>query len=272
MIKVTSPSNPRLRIARQLHSRTGSVKNSLFLMEGPRFISDQLNRVPPEWVLLSEEAGELARRVARMAEPAGRDILHVPPELFEDISDTETSQGIIAAFPLPEPYPEALTRDGIFLLLDGLSDPGNMGTVIRSAAAFGCRAVVTGRGSCFPFLPKVTRAAAGTNAGIPVFSDVRLPEFMKENSPGMVFVGADAAGDTMDLLHGETRRLGLVIGSEAHGISPEAGERLSARVAVPMGGGVESLNAAVSASILLYEAFRNRGSGDGPGTGTSRQG
>ncbi len=272
MIKVTSPSNPRLRIARQLHSRTGAVKNGLFLMEGPRFVSDQLMRILPEWVLLSAEAGEQARRVAREAEADGRDVLHVPPELFEDISDTETSQGIIAAFPLPEPDPEALTRDGVFLLLDGLSDPGNMGTVIRSAAAFGCRAVVTGRGSCFPFLPKVTRAAAGTNAGIPVFGDVRLPEFMKENSPGMVFVGADADGGAMDLLRGKVRRLGLVIGSEAHGISPETGEFLSARVAVPMRGGVESLNAAVSASILLYEAFRNRGGGDSPGTVAPRRG
>lgn len=272
MIKVTSPSNPRLRVARQLHSRSGAVKNRLFLMEGPRFVSDQLVRVPPEWVLLSAEAGELARRVARAAEEVGRDVLHLPQELFEDISDTETSQGIIAAFPLPEPDPEALARDGVFLLLDGVSDPGNMGTMVRSAAAFGCSAVVTGRGSCFPFLPKVTRAAAGTNACVPVLSDVRLPEFMKENSPEMVFVGADASGGSMDVLRGETRRLGLVIGSEAHGISPEAGELLSARVAVPMRGGIESLNAAVSASILLYEATGRRGRGDSPGTRAPRKG
>lgn len=271
MIKVTSPSNPRLRVARHLHSRTGAMKNGLFLMEGPRFVSDQLMRVLPKWVLLSSEAGELARRVAREVEADGRDVLHIPPELFEEISDTEASQGIIAAFPLPEQDPEVLARDGVFLLLDGLSDPGNMGTVIRSAAAFGCPAVITGMGCCFPFMPKVTRAAAGTNAGIPVFSDVRLPEFMKENSPGMVFFGADADGGGMDPLRSKTRRLGLVIGSEAHGISPETGEFLSARVAVPMRGGVESLNAAVSASILLYEAFRSRGLGEGPGTGVSRR-
>lgn len=272
MINVTSPSNPRLRAAKQLLSRTGAMKHRLFLMEGPRFVSDQLTRVPPEWVLLSANAGGLACRVARKAEEAGRDVLRVPPELFEDVSDTETSQGVIAAFPLPETDPEVLARDGVFLLLDGVSDPGNMGTVLRSAAAFGCRAVVTGRGSCFPFLPKVTRAAAGTNACLPVLSDVRLPEFMKENSPGMVFVGADAAGGGMDPLRGETARLALVIGSEAHGISPEAGEFLSARVAVPMRGGVESLNAAVSASILLYETFRSRGRGDSPGTGATLKG
>ncbi len=235
-----------------LLTRSGILKNGLFLMEGPRFVSDYILTGTPEWILLSDNAGALAEAAAQKAAGMNIPIFEIPRKLFDDISGTEVSQGIAAVCPVPSVNISDIPRSGVFLLLDSISDPGNMGTIIRSAAAFGCRAMIAGKGSCCPFSPKVTRAAAGLNSSLPVVFDADLPGFMRENSDIIEFIGADAAGGDIELLQRRKGCLGLVIGSEAHGISEEIRNHLNCTVAIPMTGGVESLNAAVSASILLF--------------------
>lgn len=221
-------------------------------MEGPRFVADFLEKGTPEWVLVAEDSENLARSVALKAAERGVPLLELPPKLFSDLSDTENSQGLIAVCDLPSVSFDTLPLQGVFLLLDGISDPGNMGTIIRSAAAFGCTAVIVGRGSCCPFTPKVTRSAAGLNSVLPIVFDVDLADLMKNYSQSIFFLGADASGGNIEQIPAEKDCLGLVIGSEAHGISEEAGRYINATVSIPMTGEVESLNAAVSASILLY--------------------
>lgn len=260
-VKAISPSNTRLKIVRSLISRAGILKHGLFLMEGPRFVSDYLSRGTPEWILISDRAGRLPESVAEDAAGMNVPVMEITEKLFSDISDTETSQGITAVCPLPSVNIEDIPRNGVFLLLDGISDPGNMGTIIRSAAAFGCTAVIVGKNSCCPFTPKVTRAAAGMNSAEPIVFNVDLAAFMQSNSRIMEFFGADASGGGIDQLDKTDTCLGLVIGSEAHGISKDTGKYLSGTVAIPMVEGVESLNAAVSASILLYEMNKHLGSG-----------
>ena len=259
--KIISPSNTRLKIARSLHSRSGILKNGLFIMEGPRFISDYLSRETPRWILISDSAGGLSETVATEASEMNVPVMEIPEKLFSDISDTKTSQGIAAVCTVPSVNLDGIPRDGVFLLLDGISDPGNMGTIIRSAAAFGCKAIIAGRGSCCPFAPRVTRAAAGLNSTVPIVFDTDLAAFMQSNSNAIEFIGADPSGEDIDRLRGTEGCLGLVIGSEAHGISVETAKHCSGTVALPMTGGVESLNAAVSASILLYEIYKHLGSG-----------
>ncbi len=258
---ITSHSNTKLKIARSLHSRVGILKHGLFLMEGPRFVSDYLSRGTPEWIFISEEAGKLASAVIERAVKRSIEVLEVPWKLFAGISDTEASQGIIAVCSLPSTSIDSIAREGVFLLLDRISDPGNMGTILRSAAAFGCTAVIAGKGGCCPFITKVTRAAAGMNSAVPIVFDADLSAFMQSNSDSIEFIGADASGGDINKLHGKDRCIGLVLGSEAHGISEDTRRHLCGSVAIPMTGGVESLNAAVSASILLYEIYKHLGSG-----------
>jgi len=251
-IEIISSANARLKTAGSLFSRAGILKHDLFLIEGPRFISDYLERGIPEWVFVSKTAGSLSRIVAERASKSNVDILELPAKLFADISDTETTQGIVAVCSIPSADIEVIPRNGIFLLLDRIADPGNMGTIIRSAAAFGCAAVIAGKGSCCPFTPKVTRAAAGMNSVVPLVFDEDLAAFMRDNSGVMEFLGADASGADIKNLRVKKGCHGLVIGSETHGISEEVNKHLSGTVSIPMVEGVESLNAAVSASILLY--------------------
>lgn len=254
--KITGSSNNRLKISRSLHSRSYIMKHGAFLMEGSRFIADYLRNSEPKWIILSAEATPASRAVANDASEAGIDILEIPPKLFSELSDTAHSQGIIAICALPEIKGNELKPEGTFLLLDRISDPGNIGTIIRSAAAFGCSSVIMGEGCCCPFLPKVSRASAGTNVKVPVLFDIDLPSFMLQNSENCTFIGAEASGGPIEQIKTSTGSTGIIIGSEAHGISEKVRDRLNATVGIPMKNGVESLNAAISASILLYESAR----------------
>ncbi len=223
-------------------------------MEGSRFIADYLRNSEPKWIILSEEATPASRTVANDASEAGIDVLEIPPKIFSEISDTAHSQGIIAVCTLPEIRANELKPEGTFLLLDRISDPGNIGTIIRSAAAFGCSNVIMGEGCCCPFLPKVSRGSAGANAKVSLLYDIDLPSFMMRHSDKCTFIGAEASGGSIEQIRSSTGSIGIVIGSEAHGISEEVRDRLDGTVSIPIKEGVESLNAAVSASILLYIA------------------
>jgi TrmH family RNA methyltransferase len=253
-LKISGISNSRLKISRSLHSRSYIMKHRALIMEGSRFVADYLRDSEPKWIILSEEATPASRAVANDASEAGIDILEIPPIFFSQISDTAHSQGIIAVCTLPEISEDELKPEGTFLLLDRISDPGNIGTIIRSAAAFGCSSVIMGEGCCCPFTPKVSRASAGANVKVPVLFDIDLPTFMLKNSENCTFIGAEASGGSIEHIRSLTGSIGIVIGSEAHGISEKVHEHLNGTVSIPMEEGVESLNAAVSASILLYAA------------------
>jgi len=199
---------------------------------------------------MSKKPSPVTKGLLPALEKRGIDILEVPQETFSEISDTENSQGIIAVCPLPAVLEPEEFSAGAILLLDRVTDPGNIGTAIRSAAAFGCLAVITGKGCCHPFVPKATRASTGMNSLIPIFADVELTEFMQRHGE-IHFIGAEVSGDLPHEM-GFSGAVGLVVGSEAHGISEEIKAKLDGVAGIPMEGNVESLNAAVSASILLY--------------------
>ena len=251
-LRVESTANRRLKASRDLGTRQGVLRQGSFLVEGPRFVSDAMDSMEPDWLILSEAAGATATAAADRAAEAGFDVLEVPEKLFRDLSDTVHSQGILAILPLPHPSVEDISPKGTILLLDGVSDPGNMGTMIRSAAAFGCACVVAGVGSCCPFTPKVTRGSAGMNTRLPVLFDQDLPALMEGLSESTTFLGAEMSGASPGEFRSDGRRTGLVVGSETHGISASVRSLLSGSIGIPMAEGVESLNAAVSGSLLLY--------------------
>ena len=253
-LKITGSSNNRLKISRSLHSRSYIMKHGAFLLEGSRFVADYLKNNEPKWLILSAEATSASRAVANDASEAGIDVLEILPKLFSEISDTTHSQGIIAVCALPEMKEIELKPKDTFLLLDRISDPGNIGTIIRSAVAFGCSGVIMSEGCCFPFTPKVTRGSAGANVKVHLMYDIDLPSFMQQNSDNCTFLGAEASGGSIEQIEASTGSTGIVIGSEAHGISENVRELLDGTVGIPIKEGVESLNAAVSASILLYVA------------------
>lgn len=252
---VSSRTNPRIKLAASLNKSSQCRKRNTYLLEGPRFINDLLKRNDLlEFIVLSEQATAVCREAAVKAAKAGIQVLEVPVEIFSDVSSTEHSQGIAAVCTIPEFTAEDVFNGRTVLALDGVSDPGNAGTAVRSAAAFGCSGVVFLPGSAFPWNPKVTRSSAGLVSSIPIIEMGSLIE-AKTVFSEYLFLGASAAGEDISLEKNE-RPVCILIGSEAHGLSSDSLAVADRLVSIPMEARVESLNAGVSASLVLYSLFR----------------
>lgn len=253
---ITSRSNKRLVLARKLRTPAGVRKEGMFLLEGPRFVRDLLRNERASslirFVLCSTEPTGNSAEAASRARGMGIPVHEVAGNLFGAVSPTEHSQGIVAVCAVPEADP-GLRREAEFVLaLDAVADPGNLGTCIRSAAAFGVDAVVLGPGCACAFAPKVTRASAGANLLLPLFERISLPEYASGRAgEGCHLVGATSEGGEDFGTLAVEYPLVLFIGSEARGLSEDIAGRLHHLVRIPMRAGIESLNAAVSAAILL---------------------
>lgn len=256
---IESPQNARIKVWRQLKTKKGRMEHGQYLIEGMRLVEEALQSnvelIAVLWDVGTNELPESLHSHPRVAK-----VLHeLAPAAFAEVSDTSTSQGLIAVAKLPVAIStQALSAQAV--LLDGVQDPGNVGTLLRSADAFGFRQVCCGTGTADPFSPKVVRASMGGlfRTSVSTMDSVAWIQAWKSNHPeGQIVV---AAADAPHACH-EASLTGdclLVIGSEAFGVS-EAVERLATvRVQIPMIDGAESLNAAIAGSVLLYESLRQR--------------
>ena len=262
---ITSPSNPTIKRVRALaapspqHRRTERA----FVVEGVRAVEEALNEGAQPTLLLYEPAaigrtGRGAQLLARVAKlPVAQE---VSPAALAAVAETVQPQGILAVFPFPEwPAPPAIAAP-LYLILDAIRDPGNIGTILRSAEAAGVSACWLTPDCVDLYNPKVVRAGAGVHFRLPCFADQDWSQIQTEMA--RLHIGTLAALDA----HGETPYYAvdwrppaaLIVGNEAHGLSPGALQAATARVAIPMRGGTESLNAAMAASVVLFEALRQR--------------
>ncbi|PIE52839.1 hypothetical protein CSA37_04135 [Candidatus Fermentibacteria bacterium] len=253
-IQAAGRSSRWIKEAARLKTPSGCRKRNRYLVEGPRFIGDMIRRENPLLcIIVSSEPSEQSQIIAEQAVELGIRVIEAQPTLYSGISYTEHSQGITAIAEIPSFTIKDIFNGGTVLALDGIGDPGNAGTAIRSAAAFGCSGVVFLRNSTFPWAPKVVRSSAGLVSAIPVTAADSVAD-MALSFPNYRFFGADASGKN-ELLSGITAPVCLVIGSEAHGLSEK--QSLHGLVSIPMEKNVESLNAGVSASILLWQLYRS---------------
>lgn len=261
MERITSAQNPEVRRARSLHRRKGRQEEGAFLAEGVRLVAEAVGagqRI--RTLFMCPELLDIAGRITadRWAEDAER-AAELPAALLRLVADTETPQGVIAVFDLPDTaLPPLDPRDALVLVLDAVRDPGNVGTLIRTAAAAGCTAVVTTFGTADAYAPKVVRAAMGAHFRLPVISDVAW-EWL---GPGLAALPATYATDGDATLPYDavdwTRGAAVVVGNEDRGVSPDATQWCIGSVVIPMLRDVESLNAAMSGAVVLFEAARQR--------------
>jgi RNA methyltransferase, TrmH family len=177
------------------------------------------------------------------------------PEIFETISDTTTSQGMIAVLAIPKP--EGSLEPSLILVLDRVRDPGNLGAILRSAAAAGVELVMLTRGSADPWSPKTLRAGMGAQFRVALKPGARWPE-IAGYAAGRQTWAADARGELVyDQVDWDQPSI-LIVGGETEGLSHEAADLATGRLAIPMSNEVESLNAAMAATVLLFEAARQR--------------
>ena len=250
--RVESASNPRLKLARSLSSTRGVRKAGRYLLEGPRFVGDAAGRGTIDYIILSDGATDPARAAAERVMRAGLPCISLPAGLFDEVSETATTQGLAAVCRLPDHTGQDLLEGRLILALDGVSDPGNVGTAIRSAAALEASGVAVLKGSACPFIPASARASAGAVSSLPVVERLEAEVFLTSAiNAGWKVLAARSSGRPVAPSDGGERTV-LLVGSEAHGIGDAAGRLAHEEISIPIADRVESLNAAVSASILLY--------------------
>jgi TrmH family RNA methyltransferase len=255
---ITSTANEKVKYVRSLHRRRSRYREQAFIAEGLRTIEEAIRAgIQPAFLFHTPAMLESprARLMVSQAEKQGVPVKTVSEPVMAVMSNTVTPSGILAVLPTSEcAIPHPLTWA---LVVDRLRDPGNMGTILRSALAAGVELVITTRGTVDVYSPKVVRAGMGAH--------FRLS--LCVNQPWRMI------GDTLAGLHvllakpreGSTywevdwrQPTALLIGGEAEGASPESETIASGYVTIPMREDVESLNAAVAASVLLFEAARQR--------------
>lgn len=257
MAEITSLTNPKIKLVRALQTQPRQRKDySAFIAEGVRLIEDALSaQWPVDFLLIDQTLSKRGKGLITGLDQGSKvEVYEVPTRLMAQISDTQTSQGILAVmkrrtYPLP-PSPTFI------LLADQVRDPGNLGTILRTAQAIGVEAVLLTPGTVDGFSPKVVRAGMGAHFHLPIFhlpwQEIhaylkKIPVFLAEADQGTPLWEAN--------FH---KPCALLIGGEAFGASPMGEEIATQRVTIPITGKAESLNAAVAAGILMAEVLRQR--------------
>ncbi len=259
---ITSIRNPRVQQIRSLlDQRKERKETQSFVIEGVRLVEEALIcGWLPRQVFFSDDLS--LRGQALISEFTARqvEVEQVSSSVMQYMTGTETPQGILAVIPQRElPVPEPLD---FIIIADQLRDPGNLGTLLRTAVAAGVQAIVLTPGTADVFSPKVLRAGMGAHFRLPVFQKTwqEIDDLIKAHCPQLrIFVAEPAEGIScwqLDL----KQPLALVIGGEAEGTGIEARRRADELICIPMPGRSESLNAAVAAGILIFEVVRQRSS------------
>jgi RNA methyltransferase, TrmH family len=255
MIMITSSQNPKIKLIRSLMGRAKERRQAgAFVVEGVRLVEEAEKR---DWrfkfalydASLNERGSSLVEHLlSRTVE-----VEEVSEQVMKSLSDTETPQGILAVvefnqFPIPD-------SPNFVLIPDQIRDPGNLGTLLRTAAAAGVQAVFLPPETTDAFAPKVVRSGMGAHFRLPVQS-MKWEKIRREIKDLQVYL---ADMDGAPCWETDLRQpLVLIIGSEAEGASPEARELATQKISIPMSGNMESLNAGVAGSVLMFEVVRQR--------------
>ncbi|MDO4517594.1 MAG: RNA methyltransferase [Bacillota bacterium] len=266
MKHITSKENPIYKRTRKLLKRKGRDGLGLYLLEGVKPVEDALRlKVEIEDIFLRYSNYEEGNISSDLLERGERMIL-LDDDLFDSISETESTQGVIAVIRKKAYKTEDIAsllgeridyqRPRSMIILDRLQDPGNIGTIIRTAEAAGMAAVVVMPGTGDVFSPKTVRAAAGSIMRMPIIpmkDEEQVSTLLHEAGLKLVVTALEEASDYREV---DLRPCGIVIGNEGQGVSLRFMELSDVKVKIPMEGEIESLNAAVAAGILMYAAER----------------
>jgi RNA methyltransferase, TrmH family len=239
-------------------TRTGRTEQGFLAIEGEHLLEEAIAsglEIATAFVETGRES-----LLDRVGIPEIAEVIALPPDVFASAVGTESPQGI-AAFVKPRTFTLDQVLGGpvpLILVADGLQDPGNLGTLIRSAEAFGASAYVVLPGTVNPDNQKTLRASAGSIFRLPGVTICEEHLFHELGRRKINAVAAVASRGKPPAEHDFTKSVALVIGNEGSGLRPEVLRRADAHVTIPTPGPVESLNAAIAGSILLYEAARQR--------------
>ncbi len=262
MIQIRSINNKLIKNIKSLYRKKGREKHKSFLIEGIKIIDEVIaNNYSIEYIIYTdclldnEEGLALFSKINQF-----KNLVYVPMNIFKEISDTENPQGIMGVSKIVSKDNEEIYsgENKTFLFLDGIQDPGNMGTIIRTADAFSMGGIIIREGSVDPYNPKVIRSTMGSIFRVPLYFTKGIEEVVKLRSQGISIYSTALDGSIPIHSVDFYGNFLLSIGNESKGVSEEVFSLSDKLIKIPMSGKTESLNAAVAASIIMYEAMKQR--------------
>ena len=256
---ITSKSNEKAKYIKSLNDKKGRQKNNAFYLEGIKVVNEVLDRKEAINILFIACSKEILENVnggnnilERLKNHKDIEIIYFSKEVFESLTDTKTPQGILAVLEIPN-YDKINEEENI-LVLDKVQDAGNMGTIIRSADAFGIKTIVCTKGTVDVYSQKVLRSTMGSilREKIIYLDDISI---LKEKGYTLVGTVLDEKSISLENLK-ISKKMAFIMGNEANGISKEIKKLCDIFVKIPMTGNAESLNVAVATSIILYKQFK----------------
>lgn len=269
LIRIGSQSNSRIRLVRKLGTRKGRTAEKKFVIEGLNLVREAVSgSLNIDFIMIPDDFDKaggsdisgLVSFTKDCIDSRSLTVCMVPSKVFSDLTDAGTGIGILAVLQMPGTdvsMINSLPYSANVLVLDRIQDPGNTGTMIRTAAAAGYGMIIGVKGTVDIYSAKVLRATAGMIFEIPFAYTDSIPGLVRAlHESGRRIVVTDPAGGRPYYEEDLREGIALVIGNEGNGISDELLALADVRVTLPMKGGIESLNAAAAAAILMYEAVR----------------
>jgi len=252
MDRIESAKNPAAQRLKALNTAKGRSQSGLLLVEGEKMIREALScGMRPDEVVFDEKRMDLMEKLAE--ELSGARLLMAPQHVLSGICDTVTPQGVCASFTLPSPMRELPER---IVALDGVQDPGNVGTIWRTADAAGFQGILLSEKCADPAAPKVQRSSMGSTFRLPGERCDLTEKLTELKKQGYQLAAASLSGQDTSHFPGLSGKICLIIGSEAHGVRQEILNLCDMNLKIPMRGGAESLNAAVAAGIMMYAIWK----------------
>lgn len=262
VIPITSPNNEQLKKWKKLHTRKGRLQSGLLLVEGEHLFAEALSAgITFRAVLVDEGIHESVFSFLR-EHPVNTPVYSLSSSLFSSVVETDSPQGIAAVIDQPawtmEQVIEKSDQPATFLLLDAVQDPGNVGTMIRTAEAAGVRGLLLGKGTVDLFNSKVVRSAMGSVFRLPAVQVDLMQAIPVLKQKGVTIVGTSPYAGTYHFHYSYPERTAILLGNEGRGVDSAFHSWLDAEVLIPMPGRTESLNVSITSAILLYEIVRQQ--------------
>lgn len=254
---IKSRDNLQVKQARKLREKKYRTESKKFLIEGFRFVMEAVNSdfTVTDIFLTDSFYDRWKRSLMKERIENMPSVYIVTDEVLRSISSTENPQGIVAVVKCTRLKPKK-AAEGFYLLLDRIQDPGNMGTIIRSSHAAGAQGIIITKGTVDIYNEKVLRATMGSIFYIPIIQDTDLKQVKALREEGFKLVASSLDGDTNFYNINLKQKIIFALGNEANGLSEHIEEMADIKVRIPMPGKAESLNAAVAASVMMFEAVR----------------
>jgi TrmH family RNA methyltransferase len=262
---VTSGQNKLIKMASSLKQKKYRDELGLFIVEGVRLVEEasKSNWLVETCIYTSEAQKQIrVQEILAVLQSKQCRIIEVPTMIYEKISDTKEPQGIMAivrkcAYQLEDVL--SINERPLLAVLDEVQDPGNVGTIIRTAAAAGCTGVILTKGCADVFAAKVVRASMGSLFNIPVVEGITQSEIVLHFAQYSIDILTTSLESSHVYFQADLKQsVAVVFGNEGNGVSKQLLQSSKERIHIPLLGNVESLNVAASAAVILYEAVRQR--------------